>query len=317
MSFHDVVLPPGIQYGSAAGSGFATIIQETASGHETRITRQSQGRHRLSLVKALQTSAEAQVLKSFALERRGAQHSFKVTDVSDFTTNLDGKGAHTEVDVVLGTGNGTNTTFQLLKVYGSLNPYVRVLTLPVSGSVLAALNPGGTTTAFTVDGQGRIVFNTAPANGVVVTAGCQFYVPVRFGQGFDQWAALQADAFDTWSLPQLDVIEVLNEVEMPERLVPDGGRDWGSMSASFRVAFNDGNLQYVNPTTAISMVLPAPAGCPGGRNIFTAAVYAGAAGSLQVRDDAGNAVGSALTAGQVKTIGLAINSTNGATWVLG
>lgn len=317
MSFHDVVLPPGFQYGSASGSGFATVVQETASGHEVRIARQSQSRHRLRLIKALQTSAEAAALKSFALERRGSLHSFKVTDVADFTTAADGQSAHTGGDAIIGTGDGTKAgPYQLIKKYGNLNPYIPSLTLPVPGTVLVTLD-AAPTTAFTLNGMGQITFNTPPGNGVVIAAGCQFYRAVRFGQGVDQWAQLQADAFDTWSMPDLDVIEVLDEVENPERRQPDGGLNYGSVSASIRLAFNDGCFQHMSPTTAISVFLPPPSRCPGGHEVFVISVASGAAGSAQVRDDVGTAVGAAITAGQVRSVDLALNASGGATWVVG
>ena len=57
MAFHDVLLPDGFQYASSAGPGFQTIVQQSGSGHETRIQRQSQALHRLSLLKQLQTPA--------------------------------------------------------------------------------------------------------------------------------------------------------------------------------------------------------------------------------------------------------------------
>lgn len=318
MSFHDVELPPGFQYGSAAGAGFATIVQETASGHEVRIARQSQGRHRLRLIKGLQTTAEAQALKRFALARRGALHSFKVRDESDFTTNPDGFSTPDGGDCAIGVGDGTSTgPFQLQKKYDDpFSPYFRTITLPVTGSVVVRLD-GVLTSAFTVNGQGQVMLDTPAGSGVIITAGCEFYVPVRFGLDFDQWAALQADAFNTWSLPSLDVIEVLDEVQNPERLDPNGGRDYGSVSAGFRLSFNDGCLHHLSPTGPINLFLPPPTGIPGGAGIFRISVAAGAAGSVQVRDDAGNAIGSALTAGQVRDLDLAIDASNGATWIIG
>ena len=115
----------------------------------------------------------------------------------------------------------------------------------------------------------------------------------------------------------MDVIEVLSEVENPERHAPNGGRDWGSQAASVRISFNDGCLQYINPTANISMFLPSPARCPGGTEVFLIAVYAGAGFSVQVRDDTGTALGSAITAGQQRSVGLAANGSGGASWVLG
>ena len=280
MSFHDVTLPPGLQFGSSSGAGFATIVQETASGHEVRIARQAQGRHRLRLIKALQSSEEAKVLKSFALERRGSLHSFKITDVADYTTATDGESAHDGGDSILGTGTGTSTgPFQLIKTYGSTNPYVRVITLPVSGTVLVKLD-GVPTALFTVNGAGQITLNSAPANGVVVSAGCQFYIPVRFALGFDQWAAMQADAYRVWSFPDMEVVEVLNEVENPERRDANGGRDYGVVTASFRLSFNDGKFHYLSPSAAISVFLPAPTNIPGGIGIFRFAISTSRSTSL-------------------------------------
>lgn len=317
MSFHDVVFPPGIQYGSAAGAGFATIIQETASGHEWAIARQSQGRHRLRMIKALQTSAEARALKTHGLEMRGSEHSFKVTDESDNSTSLDWVSAPDGGDVLIGSGDGVKTgPYQLIKKYGTVNPYIRTLRLPVAGSVVVRLD-GVLTTAFTVNGAGEITFDTAPGNGVVIAAGCRFYVPVRHSLDFDQWAALQADAFDTWSVPNLDLIEVLDVVQNPERLNPNGGRDYGAVSAGLRIAYNDGCFHHLNPSTAINVFLPPPTGIPGGTGIFKISVYSGAAGSIQMRDDAGNALGSTITSGQVRWIDLAISASGAATWVIG
>ena len=107
MAFHDVSLPSDFQYGSGMGAGFATIVQQTASGHEFRVARQAQGLHRLSLRKELQSSTEAQTLKAFALARRGALHSFRVKDWSDYSSASDGQATPTTLDVILGTGNGT------------------------------------------------------------------------------------------------------------------------------------------------------------------------------------------------------------------
>lgn len=319
MSFHDVLLPSGFQYASLAGAGFATIERETATGHRFAVGRQAQPRHRLRLVKALQTKAEAKALKSFAIGRRGSLHSFKVQDFSDYTTAADGESAPTTVDQIIGTGDGTTTgPYQLVKLYdvGGPAPYNRVISLPVSGSVVAALN-GSTTTAFTVNGQGQLTFTSAPGNGVVITAGCQFYVPVCFAQDFDRWAQLQADAFDRWSLPNLDCIEVLNTVENPQRREPDGSRNWGSTSTHVRLSFNDGCFQHINPTAAINVYLPAPTYVPGGHDVFVISVAPGAGFNVQVRDDAGNAIGSAFgSGGAVRSVDLVRDGSGNVTWVI-
>jgi uncharacterized protein (TIGR02217 family) len=318
MAFHDVLLPDGFQYASNAGPGFATIVQQSASGHEVRIARQSQALHRLSLIKALQTPAEAKALKSFALERRGALHSFKVRDFSDFTSASDGETAPTNLDQVLGTGDGATTQFQLVKRYGYLGPneYTRTITLPVSGSVVCALN-ASPTTSFTVSSTGVVTFTTAPGIGVVVTAGFQFYVPVRFSLEFDKWARLQADAFQVWSLPLLDVQEVASEVEQPERWSPGGSRDWGNVGLDIALAFNDGKFHHLNPTAAINVYLPPPGQQGSGPEQFTISVAPGSGFNVQLRDDAGATVGAAWgSGGDVRRVHLLRNSSGATTWIL-
>lgn len=296
MAFHDVTLPDEFQYGSQAGAGFSTIVQQTASGHEVRVARQAQAVHRLSLRTELQSASQAKTLKAFALARRGSLHSFKIKDWSDYTSNADGESAATALDQVIGSGNGTTTTFQLVKRYETTgpNPYVRTITLPIAGTVVAAVD-GITTTAFTVSGTGQIVFSAAPGAGTVVTAGFQFHVPVRFTLDVDRWTRLQADAFNIWSLPSLDVQEVLNEVEYPERWQHGGSRVWGLLTQSIRLAFNDGAFHVVGNSsgTVHSVFLPVPTYAGSGPHIFT--IYHGfGADNLTLRDDAGGLVTTLL-----------------------
>ena len=109
MAFHNVTFPEGFDYGSSFGAGFKTIVQESASGHEYRISRQGQARHRFRLLRSLETQAEAQAIKDFALARRGALHSFRLKDVTDYTTKADGTSAPSTDDQNIGTGDGTTT----------------------------------------------------------------------------------------------------------------------------------------------------------------------------------------------------------------
>jgi uncharacterized protein (TIGR02217 family) len=298
MAFHDILLPESFSYGSAGGPGFGTIIDPTASGHEWRIARQSQAVHRLSLIAQLQTPEQAKALKSFALARRGALHSFKVRDVSDYTSAENGEDAPTDEDQFIGTGDGTEVAFQLVKRYevDGPNEYARTITLPVVDSVVVALD-GVAEAGYTVNGQGEVVFDTAPANGVEITAGFEFYVPVRFSQEFDRWARLQADAFEVWSLNSLDLVEVLDEVEQPERFQPGGLRDWGETSSAIFPAFNDGRGVLLTCVGDHDIVLPVPTHMGSGPRVLEIICRAGSTHNVQVLDDAGNAIGFAFGVG--------------------
>ena len=314
MAFHNVTLPNEFQYGSQSGAGFSTIVQQTASGHETRVARQAQAVHRLTLRTELRTAQSAKILKGFALARRGSLHSFKIKDWSDYTTALDGESAATAVDQIIGSGDGTTTTFQLVKNYteGGENFYIRTITLPVSNTVVAAVD-GMVTTSFTVSGTGQIVFAFPPANGTVISAGCEFDVPVRFTLDVDRWMRLQADAYNVWSLPSLDVQEVLNEVEYPERWQHGGSRYWGVIESDVRMAFNDGALHVVQAQAPnLSMFLPVPTYAGSGPSMFTI-INIGGTNTITLRDDVGMTV-SPVPPFATLRVGLARGSDNSVIW---
>ena len=79
-------------------------------------------------------------------------------------------------DQVIATGNGAQTQFQLMKMYGA---YSRRILKPVAGSVLVAVN--GVAIPFSVDEtNGEVTLDSAPEPGAVVSAGFRFDCPVRF-----------------------------------------------------------------------------------------------------------------------------------------
>ncbi|MFY9342226.1 MAG: DUF2460 domain-containing protein [Planctomycetota bacterium] len=317
MAFHDAELPSAVQYGSVFGAGFSTLIHETATGHEFRTARQSRPRHRFSLMKELQSSAEARALKAFAIQRRGSQHSWKLKDWSDFTTAADGESAPTASDAVLGTGTGSYAgPYQLLKTYGAGQPgeHNRVLTLPVTGTIVAAVN-GTPTTAFTTNSLGQLTFTTPPPNGQVVTAGCEFRVPVRFERSIDEWAKLRADAYGVWAMAEVACVEVLDEVEYPERWPHGGAKSWGTVAADVRIVLNDGHLHYFTEVSAsgVSAFLPVMTQIPSGKDVFTIATGL-TTFALAVRDDAGGLVVSMYNS-ERRRIGL-VRSGSTAFWTV-
>lgn len=316
MAFHNVSLPDAFQYGSTFGFGLATIVQGTASGHEYRIARQAQARHRYRPLKQLQTTEEAAELKEFILGRRGALHSFRIKDWNDYSSNADGKTAPTMIDQAIATGDGSTTTFQLTKTYDadSAAPLTRIITLPVSGSVLVAVD--GSLATVTVNTGGTVTFSAAPSNGADITAGFKFDVPVRFAESVDTYAGMRADAYGSWSMDALECIEVLNETEWPETWFAGGAPPdpiGGSTDVSLSAA--DGKLQLFNQTASINAYLPAPDYYPGGADIFVVAVLPTATGTVQLRDDTGAAVGTAIAAGSTKRVGLIVSG-GAATWVV-
>lgn len=318
MSFHDVRLDTTISHGAVGGPTYATAIQTTASGHEYRITRQAAGRRRYEFSKDLLdangTGGWASLLE-FAAARRGNLHGFRLKDWSDFTTATDGRSAPSEVDQVIGTGDGAQTQFQLLKTYDASgpNPEVRPITLPVAGTVLVAKD-GTPTSSYTLTNPGGVItFASAPADGVIVTAGCEFDVPVRFDLP-QEWVRIELieGLLANWS--RIGCIELLNEVETPELWYPGGSSGTIELSSDYTVHFGV-ELWTFAPSSAVNIFLPAPDRLPGGPNILTIHNLAGSASTLQILDDAGGSVGSTFSAGTTRRVMLS-RSGSSAAWVL-
>lgn len=316
MSFHNVQLDPAISVGAIGGSAFGTTIQTTASGHEYRVARQSKARRRYRFVKSLLEAADWSDLIDFWHARRGHLHSFRFKDWADFSTASDGQSAPSNLDMVLGTGDGATTQFQLLKTYDAsgLNPYTEAITLPVSGTVVVSVAGSGTT-AFTVSTTtGIVTMNSAPSGGQVVRAGCYFDRNVRFDTA-NEWLAQRFSGPTVADFDSLECIELLDEVEIPERF-DTGGAEAIETDQDVLLTYDARFWNITNSGGAtIDAILPAPDRIPGGPAIFVVHNNSTSANSVQVRDDAGNAVGSAFTAGATRRVALSRSGTT-TTWIL-
>lgn len=210
MSFHPVRFPLDIALGAVGGPQRLTDVVTLASGREERNSRWARSRRRYNAGYGVKSKADMQAVLEFFEERRGRFHSFLWRDALDCTSRNDG-AAPTMVDQEIGTGDGAETKFQLVKRYGaSFDPYLRPVTKPVTGSVILAIDgtalPGG---AFSVAlSTGIVTLNTAPANGAVVTAGFMFDVPVRFDT---DRLDVELSGFDAAVAPNIPLIEVLDE----------------------------------------------------------------------------------------------------------
>jgi uncharacterized protein (TIGR02217 family) len=147
-----------------------------------------------------------QAVLDFFEERRGRFHAFLWRDGMDHSSST--AGAPSPNDQVLGAGDGASTGFQLVKHYGAgLDPYRRVITKPVAGSVRVAVDgvelPEA---AFEVDAlTGMVTLDAAPDPAQQVTAGFLFDVPVRFDT---DRLDIELTSFDAAEAPQIPLIEV-------------------------------------------------------------------------------------------------------------
>lgn len=208
MTFHDVRYPTNLSFGSSGGPERRTDIVTLVNGFEERNSPWQDSRRRYDAGAGMRSLDDLETLIAFFEARRGQLYAFRWKDWSDFKTSRPSQ-AITSSDQALGTGNGVQVSFQLVKTYTSgSQSYTRTLMKPVAGTVRVAVNGVNRTagTDFAVDtASGIITFNLPPAAGLAVTAGCEFDVPVRFDT--DRISTSVA-TFKAGQIPAVPVIEV-------------------------------------------------------------------------------------------------------------
>jgi uncharacterized protein (TIGR02217 family) len=195
MAFHAIRFPLDVALGARGGPERATDIVTLASGREERNSRWAHSRRRYNAGYGVKSRADMQAVLAFFEERRGRFHAFLWRDALD----------HAAVNQVIGTGDGTEVSFQLTKTYGAdFDPYLRPITKPVLGSVVVAVD--GEAAPFAVDTlTGVVTLEAAPEEGAVVTASFEFDVPVRFD--IDR-LDIELSSFDAADAPAIPLVEV-------------------------------------------------------------------------------------------------------------
>jgi len=205
MAFDDIRFPTAISRGASGGPERRTEIVATGSGGEERNSRWADSRRRYNAGFGVKSLNDIHAVVRFFEERRGRLHGFRWKDHADFKSCAP-QNAVAATDQNIGTGNGVLVTFQLVKRYGSgLRDYVRVISKPMAGSVLVAVN-GVATASFTLDAlTGIVTLQDIPAVGAIVTAGFEFDVPARFDT--DQ-LKINIAHFDAGDIPDVPVVEI-------------------------------------------------------------------------------------------------------------
>lgn len=197
MAFVETQFPTDISYGSSGGPEYATDIVASASGYEQRNINWSQARARYNVAHGVKTKAQLDALIAFFRARKGRAHGFRFKDWTDYQA----------ISETLGIGDGTRTQFQLIKSYTSGSAVeTRTITKPVNGSTQVYKNGVLQNSGVSVNTTtGIVTFTTAPTTGQVITANCQFDVPVRFDT--DRLSAtLDAYGINSWlDIPLVEV----------------------------------------------------------------------------------------------------------------
>ena len=181
MAFHEVRFPDNISRGARGGPERRTQVVELASGDEERNASWADSRRRYDVAYGIRRADDLAAVVAFFEARNGRLHGFRYKDWADYKSCLPSQ-AITATDQQIGTGTGSLQTFQLAKRYtSSAQTWVRTIAKPVAGTVRVALGMVEQMSGWTVDTTtGVVTLTTAPAGGVIVRAGFEFDVPVRF-----------------------------------------------------------------------------------------------------------------------------------------
>lgn len=208
MGFHEVRFPTDISRAARGGPQRRTQVVSLASGHEERNQQWADSRRRYDAGTGIKDADALHQAVAFFEERRGRAHGFRWKDWSDFRSCAPLR-TPSPADQQIGAGDGVATVFQLVKVYGhAYLPWTRTISKPVSGTVRVAVDAAELADGadFTVDAtSGRITFASPPGDGLAVTAGYEFDVPVRFDTDA---IAVDLSGMRHGEVPAIPVVEI-------------------------------------------------------------------------------------------------------------
>lgn len=272
MGFHEELFPTGITHGSAGGPGMSTSIVVNDAGQEERIARWAGARRRYNAAWQVKSKDDLQAILEFYIRRSGPAYGFRFKDWLDFTTASNGQDDPADDDTQIGVGDASETEFQLIKKYsdGTVTR-TRNITKPVVDTVLVALDEFAQTEGvdFTVDHTtGLVTFSSAPGNTVVVTAGCEFDVPVRFGAEVDEVLSAAIQNYDIGAVPDIPLVEIRDEGATADEFWYGGAREV-ALTANIQLSELLGRVQSITPDQSNRIVkMPDPTNLPMGGPYF-------------------------------------------------
>lgn len=168
-------LPGDIEAGAKTVPMFKTTIVTTDGGREVRNSRWRYPKHRIefNLMPGQPDVDEViEELSAMFYAAGGALESFRFRHWRDYQG----------VDEEIGTGDGAETVFQLVKNYtrGTVTR-TRAITRPTNGTLHIFLDGIEAGSGWSADyDTGIITFTSPPGLGVIITATFEFDIPVRF-----------------------------------------------------------------------------------------------------------------------------------------
>lgn len=183
--------PLSLSFGSSGGPQLRTDIIRSASGREVRNSAQSGSRRRFNVGVGVKSQADMETLLAFYEARSGELEPFLFRDPFDYK----GEGE------VIGTGDGAQTKFDLIKSYGERT---RRIYFPDVSSL--SISVDSVITPVTWNPQTKqIEFASPPINGATITADFTFDILARFDSS---QLDLALESFGAGRAVNIPIIEV-------------------------------------------------------------------------------------------------------------
>jgi len=294
MAFHNERFPENISYGSRGGAAYSTNIMSLDSGHEVRSARWSSPRHRYDASFGIEDLDDIYAIIKFFHARLGTANGFRWKDHLDYSTAANGRDAAAWNDQPLGLFQLAPDSIQMRKAYtnGSNTTY-RGLTKIVAGTTKVGWGGSAKTSGWSIDEQtGIITITDASANAQGIYAGCEFDVPVRFGEELDDGLMLSHDAFNLASIPSIPIIEIKEPVVMPDDYFYGGAKEYVSGDdVSHSIA--DGRVIWTAMSSGtVTVQLPQPTNYYATGGAYFYALHKGYGGTLVIKNHAGTTLAS-------------------------
>jgi uncharacterized protein (TIGR02217 family) len=191
----------------SGGPTFSTDVIVGANGQEVRNANWQDPLWSWNATSTIKTKADVDTLYAFFMNRYGKEGEFLVKDPGDFQI-----GPLQNI----GTGDGSDTTFQIVKKYtdSSSNVFTRNIkrfSLSDPGEVKVNGVAQTYTTHYTLDpATGIITFVTPPTVGHPITVTLQYYRLARFDidQFPNQVLLWDGSSYTLNQLPALPIVEI-------------------------------------------------------------------------------------------------------------
>lgn len=196
------IFPTDLSFGRPGGPEYLTDAAILESGHEQRNAYWEEPRYSWEVGYGTRTIDKITALLDFFHKCKGKKQPFRFKDWLDYKScQITGSEIISYLDQALPAATAGQTQFQLIKTYGTADPYMTVVDIikPRGDTIVIAVDSVEETSGWTVNEvTGIIERSSGLSGGEIVTWGGEFWRKARFdvdklSHSFDAWKAGTVD----------------------------------------------------------------------------------------------------------------------------